>query len=98
VAESLVALAQGASALGDPDRAQLAAGHAMKVAIQRYEAEQRLAAERVLESLRTVRMGAPAHVLQPPPAAPADPEDAGINLAEHLVAALAAPLPTEFAE
>ncbi|MFL5384073.1 MAG: tetratricopeptide repeat protein [Longimicrobiaceae bacterium] len=96
VAESLVALAQGAAALGDPDRGQLAAGHALKVAIQRHEAEQRLAAERVLESLRTVRMGVPARVLQPPPPAPADPEDAGISLAEHLVAALAAPLATEF--
>jgi hypothetical protein len=101
VSEALVALAQGAATLGDPDRGQLAAGHALKMAVQRHEAEQRLAAERVLESLRSVRVGVPRPV-QPRPAAPAesaeatDPADEGLNLAEHLVAALNAAIVSDF--
>jgi tetratricopeptide (TPR) repeat protein len=107
VAEALVALAQGAAALGDPDRGQLAAGYALKMAIQRSEAEQRLAAERVLESLRSVRVGVPTAV-QPRKADPidpadpadaadaADPGDAGLNHAEHLVAALNSGLVADF--
>jgi len=94
VAEALVALAQGAAALGDPDRGQLAAAHALKMAVQRHESEWRLAAERVMESLRTVRMGVPAHVAQPATAAPAGPGDEGLNFAEHLVAALNSMLAT----
>ncbi|MFL5541578.1 MAG: tetratricopeptide repeat protein [Longimicrobiaceae bacterium] len=98
VAAALVALAQGAVALGDPDRAQLAAGHALKVAIQRHESEQRLQAERVLESLRSVRMGVRAQA-QPPAVAPAtDGEDEGPSLAEHLVDALSVPFSTEFTD
>lgn len=57
VAQSLISLAEGAAVLGDPDRGQLAASYALRLAIQRNEAEQRLAAEQVLLSLRTVRMG-----------------------------------------
>jgi len=104
VAEALVALAQGAVALGDPDRAQLAAGHALKIATQRHESEQRIAAERVLDSLRTVRFGVPACAFQPRPAEPTDsvdagdPADAGLNLAEHLVAALNATFISDFTE
>jgi hypothetical protein len=95
-----VALAQGAATLGDPDRAQLAAGHALKTAIQRHEAEQRLAAERVLESLRTVRVGLRPQVqVQPPTPEPSgDPADEGLNLAEHLVAALNAAFAADFGE
>jgi tetratricopeptide (TPR) repeat protein len=96
VAEALVALAQGAAALGDPDRGQLAAGHALKMAVQRHEAEWRLAAERVMESLRTVRVGVRAHVVQPSTAVPANPGDEGLNFAEHLVAALNATQVTDF--
>jgi hypothetical protein len=98
VAEALVALAQGAAALGDRDRGHLAAGHALKVAVQRHEAEQRLAAERVLEALRSVRVG--VRTQPPPPASePAsDPADGGLNLAEHLVAALNAPFVADFAD
>ena len=54
-AQALVTLAQGAAALGDPDRAQMAAHHALKVAIQRNESEQRIAAETILEKLRLPR-------------------------------------------
>jgi tetratricopeptide (TPR) repeat protein len=88
IAEALVALARGAAALGDPDRGQLAASHAMKMAVQRHEAEHRLAAERVLESLRSVRMGVLPKAQ--PPAEPAgdSADDGGLNLVEHLVAAL----------
>jgi tetratricopeptide (TPR) repeat protein len=100
VAEALVALAQGAAALGDPDRGQLAAGHALKTAVQRHESEQRLAAERVLESLRSVRVGVPAppQPAQPRPAESGDPADAGLNLADHLVAALNAVFAAELGE
>jgi tetratricopeptide (TPR) repeat protein len=98
VAAALVALAQGAVALGDPDRAQLAAGHALKVAIQRHESEQRLQAERVLESLRSVRMGVPAQAQPPAVEPPADAEEGGPSLAEHLVEALNAPFTAEFTE
>jgi tetratricopeptide (TPR) repeat protein len=91
VAEALVTLAEGAAALGDPDRSQLAAAHALKIAVQRSEAQQRLAAEAVLESLRTVRMGVRAKP-QPLPEA-ADPtvdEELRPQFAEHLAAALSA--------
>lgn len=99
VAEALVALAQGAVNLGDPDRAQLAAGHALKMAVQRHESEQRLAAERMLESLRSVRVGVRTPPVQPPTTEPAgDPADGGMNLVEHLVAALNAPFMTDITE
>lgn len=84
VAYALVALAQGAAMLGDPDRGQLAASHALKVAIQRDEAEHRLAAERVLESLRTVRMGVP---VKPQPRVEEIP-DAEPDFARELIDAL----------
>jgi tetratricopeptide (TPR) repeat protein len=98
VAEALVALAQGAVALGDPDRAQLAASHALKVAIQRHEAEHRLAAERVLESLRSVRVGVRTQVQPPPPEPAGDSAEGGLDFAEHLVAALSAPLAVDLTE
>lgn len=100
VAEALVALAQGAVALGDPDRAQLAAGHALKIALQRHESEQRFAAERVLESLRSVRVGvhAPPPAQPPAPEAAEDPADGGMSLVEHLVAALNATFMTDLTE
>jgi tetratricopeptide (TPR) repeat protein len=83
VPEALITLAQGAAALGDPDRGQLAASHALKVAIQRNEAEQRLAAEDLLESLRRTRV-APAPRLP----APAGPEPEIHPFAADLVEAL----------
>ncbi|HVG44245.1 MAG TPA: tetratricopeptide repeat protein [Longimicrobium sp.] len=99
VAEALVSLALGSVALGDPDRAQLAAGHALKMAIQRHESEQRLAAERVLESLRTVRVGVRRQQVQPPAPEPSnDSADEGLNLVEHLVAALNATFTTDFTD
>jgi tetratricopeptide (TPR) repeat protein len=98
VAESLVALAQGAAALGDRDRGQLAANHALKIAVQRHEAEQRLAAERVLEALRSVRLAARPQAQPPTPEPAGDQADGGLNLAEHLVAALNAPFVADFTE
>lgn len=94
VAYALVALARGAAMLGDPDRGQLAASQALKMAIQREEAEQRLAAERVLESLRTVRMGVPA---RPQPRA-GDAPGAEPNLANQLVDALNAEFAADLIE
>jgi hypothetical protein len=84
VAFALGTLAEGAAMLGDPDRGQLAAVHALKVATQRNEAEHRLVAERVLESLRTVRVGV---VVKPQPRT-GEPPDAELDFAGHLVAAL----------
>lgn len=52
VPEALINLAQGAAVLGDMDRAQMAAGQALAAAIQRNQAEERLSAEALLESLR----------------------------------------------
>jgi tetratricopeptide (TPR) repeat protein len=101
VAEALVALAEGALALGDPDRAQLAAGQALKVAGQRDEAESRLAAERVLESLRRVRVGVPARPPEPPAAEPAEGEGAAEevpNFVDSLVEALTSAYAGGFAE
>jgi len=98
VAESLVALAQGAAALGDPDRGQLAANHALKMAIQRHESEHRMVAERVLESLRSVRVGVRTPIQPPPPERAGEPGEGGLNLAEHLVAALNAPFAADLAE
>ncbi|HSU12884.1 tetratricopeptide repeat protein [Longimicrobium sp.] len=66
VPEALVGIAAGAAALGDPDRAQLAAGHAATVARKRDEPEPRLAAERIIEAARSVRVR--ARVPPPPPA------------------------------
>ena len=56
VPKSLLNLARGAAALGDRDRAQQAATHALRSALQRNEAEQRLSAEALLEGLRGPRM------------------------------------------
>lgn len=98
VAEGLIALAEGAVELGDPDRAQLAAAYALKVANQRNEAEQRLAAERVLESLRRARVGVPARALAPPPAEPAAPAEEGPSFVDYLVEALSAPFTTDLTE
>jgi tetratricopeptide (TPR) repeat protein len=96
VPNALVTLAEGAALLGDPDRGQLAASHALKVAIQRNEAEHRLAAERVLESMRTVRMGV---VTKPQPRAGDDfVDDAEPDFATDLVEALSAELAAELAD
>ena len=59
VAETLINLAQGAAALGDPDRGQMAAAQALKVATLRGESEPRLLAEALLEQLRRPRPPAP---------------------------------------
>ncbi|HEX2204801.1 MAG TPA: tetratricopeptide repeat protein [Longimicrobium sp.] len=56
VPNALLNLARGAAALGDRERAQLAATHALRSAIQRREAEVRLAAESLLEGLRGPRL------------------------------------------
>ncbi|HEX9937574.1 MAG TPA: hypothetical protein VGB15_10640 [Longimicrobium sp.] len=93
VAYALVTLAESAAMLGDPDRAQLAAMHALKVANQRNEAEHRLAAERVIESLRTVRVG----VVKPQPRAEEIP-DTELDFARDLVAALNADLAADLAD
>jgi len=90
VPDALVTLAQGAAMLGDPDRGQLAAGHALKISVQRKENEHRLVAERVLESLRTVRVGV---ITRPPPPRAASGETAADgeeqpDFAADLVAAL----------
>lgn len=96
VPNALVTLAEGAAMLGDPDRGQLAATHALKVATQRNEAEHRLAAERVLESLRTVRVGV---ITRPPPrAADEIVDDAEPDFATHLVEALNGDLVTNLAD
>jgi len=100
VSEGLIALAEGALLLGDPDRAQLAAIQALKVAGQRNENESRLAAERVLESSRKVRVGVATRV-EPPPAAPADEEGAaeeGSDFVDSLVEALTSAYAGGFAE
>ncbi|HET7231216.1 MAG TPA: tetratricopeptide repeat protein [Longimicrobium sp.] len=91
VPNALVTLAQGAARLGDPDRGQLAASHALKVAIQRKENEHRLAAERVLESMRTVRVGV---FTRPEPRAEADEAAEGTepDFATQLVEVLSANL------
>ncbi len=52
VAEALVNLSHGAAGIGDRDRATIAAGQALTVALQRQEEEQRQAAEKLLNSLR----------------------------------------------
>jgi tetratricopeptide (TPR) repeat protein len=52
VAETLVNLAHGAASIGDRERATIAAGQALTVAVQRGEAEQRIAAETLLDALR----------------------------------------------
>jgi tetratricopeptide (TPR) repeat protein len=98
VAESLVAVAEGAAALGDADRAQLAASHALKIALQRHEAEPRLGAERVLEQLRDLRAQSAVPRAVPTPPGAEDAADAGPNLADHLVSALGSTLVMEFAE
>lgn len=94
VAYALVTLAEGAAMLGDPDRGQLAASQALKVAIQRDEAEHRLAAERVLESLRTVRMGVMA---RPQPRAE-EPPGAEPDFASELISALDAEFAADLAD
>lgn len=92
VPDALVTLAEGAVVLGDPDRGQLAASHALRTAIQRKENEHRLAAERVLEKMRTVRTGV---ATLPAPRAEAD---TGLDLAADLVDALKADFSAELAE
>ena len=102
VAESLVSLAEGALELGDPDRAHLAATHALKVANQRNEAEQRLAVERVMDSLRRTRVRVPARAEPPPPRAPdadaAAPGEEVPNFVDHLVEALTTGLASDLVE
>jgi tetratricopeptide (TPR) repeat protein len=83
VAEALNNLAVGAAALGDPDRGQMAAQHALRVAAARGESEQRILAEKMIELLRRPR-------LQPlPPPAPDVPGSHAEALATDLVTALA---------
>ena len=85
VAETLIALAEGAKALGDPDRGSLAANHALKVAVGRGEAAYRKTAEQLLESLRTMAAGVPA----PRQRAESLP-DGTVEFAVHLVECLGA--------
>jgi tetratricopeptide (TPR) repeat protein len=86
VAAALLALAEGAALLGDPDRGQMAAAHAHRVATQREEVAVRTAAEKLMESLRTVRRGYAARnrgaVPEPEPPRPAP--DFAAELAEAL--------------
>jgi tetratricopeptide (TPR) repeat protein len=96
VPDALVTLAEGAAALGDPDRGQLAASYALRTAIQRKENEHRLAAERVLEKMRTVRMG----VIETPQPRVVETEvdpDTGLDLAADLVHALSVEMSAEVA-
>jgi tetratricopeptide (TPR) repeat protein len=93
VAEALAILAEGAAALGDPDRAQVAATQALKTAKLRKENEHRFAAERVLESLRGIRRGVPAAVAKPKTEAEKEKqekpeEEHHPELVEYLVEAL----------
>lgn len=60
VAEALVNLAHGAAGIGDRDRANIAAGQALTVALQRKEPEQRSAAEAILNALRRAEPVGPA--------------------------------------
>jgi hypothetical protein len=60
VAEALVNLAHGAAGIGDRDRATIAAGQALTLALQRAEPEQRTAAESLLNSLRRSEPVAPS--------------------------------------
>jgi len=95
VPNALVTLAEGAALLGDPDRGQLAASHALKVAVQRNESEHRLAAERVLESLRKVRRGV---ITKPRPRVDEHPvDDTEPDFATDLVEALSFDLAAELA-
>jgi tetratricopeptide (TPR) repeat protein len=88
VAESLVSLAEGALEMGDPDRAQLAATHALRIATQRNEAEQRLAAEQVLDSLRRTRVRPRLEAPSPDEVADAAFAEEVPSFAESLVEAL----------
>lgn len=100
VAEALVTLAEGAAALGDPDRAKIAATYALKVAVQRSEAQQRLNAETLLDSLRTVPVGVVARPQPAPEEEDALDLDAMLRpqFAEHLVMALATEYVAELAD
>ncbi|HEX6748992.1 MAG TPA: tetratricopeptide repeat protein [Longimicrobium sp.] len=84
VAQALVALAEGAAVLGDPDRGQLAATHALRVATQHDEPEHRAAAEQVLGSLRTVRMGVSTAPPRPEPGEERDVPDLAAELVDAL--------------
>jgi hypothetical protein len=75
VAEALVNLAHGAAGIGDRDRASIAAGQALTVALQRGEAAERDSAEQLLHRLRR------SEPLAPPPR-PAATEDADALSAE----------------
>jgi tetratricopeptide (TPR) repeat protein len=68
VAEALVNLAHGAAGVGDRDRATIAAGQALTVALQRGEGTEREAAERLLNALRR------AEPLGTPPRSPGPPD------------------------
>ncbi|HEX8906037.1 MAG TPA: tetratricopeptide repeat protein, partial [Longimicrobiaceae bacterium] len=83
VPQALIALAEGAAILGDPDRGQIAASQALRIAILREETEQRRAAERVLLSLRKVRI----RVSNATPPEPAEARS-GPDFAAALVEAL----------
>ena len=74
VAEALVNLAHGAASIGDRDRATIAAGQALTVALQRQEAEQRDAAESLLNALRRAEPVSP--LPRPAGAPPAQAADA----------------------
>jgi tetratricopeptide (TPR) repeat protein len=86
VAAALLALAEGAALLGDPDRGQMAAAHAHRIATQRDEAGVRTAAEKLMESLRTVRRGYAARNRGPAP--PPEPPRPAPDFAAELVEAL----------
>lgn len=88
VAAALLALAEGAALLGDPDRGQMAAAHAHRVATQREEVGVRMAAEKLMESLRTVRRGYAARNRGPAP--PPEPPRLVPDFAAELIEALRA--------
>lgn len=83
VAEALVNLAHGAAGIGDRDRATIAAGQALTLALQRSEPEQRAAAESLLNALRRAEPVGPTP--RPSGAGPAIAADAlSSELAEVL--------------
>ncbi|HEX5726442.1 MAG TPA: hypothetical protein VFX98_13295 [Longimicrobiaceae bacterium] len=83
MAEALINLAQGAATLGDVDRAQMAASQALAVAIKRAEAEQRVVAEALLDSTRTLKQRTGAAAPSAPAPAPV-PEGASALAADFV--------------
>ncbi len=90
VAAALIQLGEGAAALGDRDRAGMAAMQALAVAERRREERQRAAAEHVLVSLRRPRTPPPCPPEQDPALVAASDE-----LAAAFVDALTADAPEE---